>query len=342
MVHHFGHYGAAEERACRSGPETALHRFAKELLASRLALVLPPLERGGEGRRSYTGGPYRFDAAALERRLGAITPDVIVWRADRDLLVEFCVTHRCDADKIAKIASLGIAAVEIDLSSVALSTSRPALEEAILNQAPRRWLHNSKLSPTPSAVPKPELRRSASHWEQSMAALERVYLSAYREVQAMRSRSLDTNRIQADSLSHAIGVEIAGLGCFNVAPADWQAAILLSALDRALSGRPGFVSTKGALQQLRERGWLHKRFSRLSAAEVTALEGALPSFAPPAAGIAAWAMALSRQGILVPSSVRDQWVIRRETLQLVREARQHGSTSATVATTPQGPPASRS
>src|SRR4051812_2246482 len=109
MVHHFGHHGAAGDHACQGGSETALHRFAKELLASRLALVLPPVPGHGEKQLRYTGGLYRFDAAALESRLGSVIPDVIVRRADRDLLVEFRVTHACEANKVAKIAGLGIA-----------------------------------------------------------------------------------------------------------------------------------------------------------------------------------------------------------------------------------------
>jgi hypothetical protein len=331
MAHHFGHQGAEGEHACQSGPETALHRFAKELLASRLTLVLPPLPEHGETRLRYTGGLYRFDAAVLERRMGAITPDVIVRRVDRDLMVEFCVTHACPANKIAKIEQLGIAAIEIDLSGLAHHASRQELEDAILIQSPRQWLHNPKIAPAPSGEPQPAPARSAPRVDASIAALQRAYHSACREVQAMRVRSLGPGRIEADGLSHAIGIEVAGLGCFNVGPADWQAAILVSALDRALTGRFKIVSTKAALQQLRERDQLRARFSRLSAAEVAALRSALPSFGTAAAAIAAWAMALSRQGILVPSSARDQWVIRYEMLQLVREARQRHAESVKVA-----------
>lgn len=332
MAHHFGHQGAGGEHACKSGPETALHRFAKELLASRLALVLPPLPKQGETRLRYTGGLYRFDAAVLESRMGAIIPDVIVRRADRDLMVEFCVTHACSANKIAKIEQLGIAAVEIDLSKLAHSASRQELEGAILIHAPRRWLHNPKLARPLSAKPEPSRVYSAPQGVPTVTALQHAYLSACREVQEMRVRSLGPGRIEADGLSHAIGIEVAGLGCFNVDPADWQAIILVSALDRALASRSRIVSTKAALQQLRERDQLRTRFSRLSVAEVAALSSALPSFATPAAAIATWAMALSRQGILVPSSARDQWVIRRETLQLVREARQRQAATATAHT----------
>ena len=332
MVHHFGHHGARGEHACHSGPETALHRFAKELLASRLALVLPPLQPRGEPQQSNTREPYHFDAAVLESRLSTIIPDVILRRADRDLLVEFCVTHACPANKIAKIEQLGIAAIEIDLSGLANGASRQELEEAILIQAPRRWLHNPKLAPAPAGEPEPAHARPALQGVPSIAALQRAYHSACREVQAMRIRSLGPGRIEADGLAHTIGIEVAGVGCFNVTPADWQATILVSALDRALAGRSGLVSTKAALQQLRARDSLRTRFSRLSVAEAAALNTALPSFATPAAAIAAWAMTLSRQGVLVPSSARDQWVIRRETLQLVREARQRHSASARIAT----------
>ena len=105
----------------------------------------------------HAGGLYRFDAATLEHRLGAIIPDVIVHRADRTLLVEFRVTHPCDFAKIAKIVALGVAAVEIDLSGLAQGASRQALEEAILSRAPRRWLYNPRL-PQASIAPEPKKR----------------------------------------------------------------------------------------------------------------------------------------------------------------------------------------
>ena len=108
-------------------------------------------------------------------------------------------------------------------------------------------------------------------------------------------------------------------------------------MDRAFAGRSKLVSTKAAVQLLRECDWLHKRVSRLSAAEVAALCEVLPSFAPRDAAIAAQAMAVSRRGNQVLSSVHDRWSIRRETLQLVREARQ-GHTATAMAQTMQVDP----
>ena len=57
-------------------------------------------------------------------------------------------------------------------------------------------------------------------------------------------------------------------GCFSVSPRDWQALILMSALDRALVRGPGVVKIEMALQQVRERGWVRRRFSRLQPAEL--------------------------------------------------------------------------
>jgi hypothetical protein len=321
LGHHFGHHGAASERACEGGPETALHRFAKELLAAKLALVLPPLYRNGERQARHAGGLYRFDAALLEHRLGTIIPDVIVRRADRDLLVEFHVTHACDATKIAKIASLGTAAIEIDLFGLSRNAPLAELEVAILERAPRRWLHNPKLGWV-GDVHAPVTTRITPASSGSLTALVKAYASAYRETLSTPSQSLARQRVEADGLVCAIGVEVAGIGCFTASPRDWQAVILLNALEGALVGRRSIVSAEAALQQIRERGWLRPRFSRLPPAETKALSAALPSYASPTDAITAWAMTLSRQGILIPSSARGQWVIRRETLQRVREARQ--------------------
>jgi hypothetical protein len=327
VEHHFGHHGAAGERPCHSGAESALHRFAKELLASRLAFALPPLLRDGERRPLYTGGIYRFDAAVLEHRLGPVVPDVIVRRADRDLLVELHVTHACGPDKIARIADLGLAAVEIDLSRLPHSVPRRELEDAILLHAPRQWLHNPKLGLAPTTGPDVAVQPTRPPGRPTIA-LERAYAMACREVSVMSVNSLAPRQIQADGLSRAIGLEVAGIGCFSVPPQDWQALILMTALDRALIGSSCAVNVEAALRQVRGRAWLRSQFRQLSGAEEAALRAALPAFAPPGSAITAWAMALSRQGILVPSGVRGQWMIRRETLQSVRDARRPRTASA--------------
>jgi hypothetical protein len=308
--HHFGHYGTEDGRPCQTAPETALHKFAKEVLARRLELELPPLVVG-EGPSTwvgYPGGAYGFDAALLEGRLGGIVPDVIVRKGERHLLVEFLVTHACDEAKIARIVAMDVAAIEIDLSGLPRDTSRADLEQAILTAAPRKWLHNPKLR----AAQAERERRSGELdrvLARAAAPLRRAYLAACVEVRAMRTSCLAYDRIVGHHLAHAVSLEVPGMGCFTVPPRDWQAVLLADAVDIAASGGRGLITTAGALRKIRQRGWLRRRLSGLTDAEAAAIRADGTPFDHPANAIAAWATILSRLGILLPAGSGDRWIV---------------------------------
>ncbi|WP_245444047.1 hypothetical protein [Microvirga sp. KLBC 81] len=312
--HHFGHYGVEDGRPCQTGPETALHRFAKEVLARRLELELPPLVIGeGPGKWiGYPGGIYGFDAAFLESRLGEIIPDVIVRKGERHLLVEFQVTHTCDEAKIARIVAMDIAAIEIDLSGLPRDTARADLEKAILTTAPRKWLHNPKLR-----AAQVELERRGRERDQVLdraaTSLRKAYLAACAEVRSMRTSCLAYDRIAARHLAHAVGIEVPGIGCFTVPPRDWQAVILADAVDLAASGGKPLITTAGALRKIRQRGWLRRRFSGLTDAEAAAIRADGTPFDHPANAVAAWATTLSRLGILLPAGAGDRWILWQQT-----------------------------
>ncbi len=142
--HHFGHLGTSDGMPCTTGPETALHMFAKELLARELRLTLPPVQvdDGGQTWSKFSGDNYTFDSAILEHKLGGIIPDVVVTREGQDLIVEFVVTHECGPEKIAKIQELDVAAVEIYLSDLTADASKEEIEKGILDTCRRKWLHN--------------------------------------------------------------------------------------------------------------------------------------------------------------------------------------------------------
>jgi hypothetical protein len=308
--HHFGHYGIEDGRLCQTGPETALNKFAKEVLARRLELKLPPLVVG-EGPSKwigYLGGIYRFDAALLESRLAEIVPDVIVRKGERHLLVEFMVTHACDVAKIARIVAMDVAAIEIDLSELPRDTTRADLEEAILTAAPRKWLHNPKLRAAQA-----ELGRQACERDQVLARaaapLRRAYLTACSEVRSMRTSCLAYDRIVDYHLAHAVGIEVPGIGCFMVPPRDWQAVLLADAVDLAASGGKPLITAAGALRKIRQRGWLRRRFSGLTDAEAAAIRADGTPFDHPANALAAWATTLSRLGILLPAGSGDRWIV---------------------------------
>ena len=312
--HHFGHYGVEDGRPCQTGPETALHKFAKEVLARRLELELPPLVVGeGPGKWvGFSGGTYGFDAALLENRLGEIVPDVIARKGERHLLVEFLVTHACDEAKIARIVAMDVAAIEIDLSGLPRDISRADLEEAILTAAPRKWLHNPKLR-----AAQVKLGRQARERDQVLARaaapLRRAYLAACAEVRSMRTSCLAYDRIVSHHLSHAVGIEVPGIGCFTVPPRDWQAVILADAVDLAASGGRPLITAAGAVQKIRQRGWVRRRFSGLTDVETAAIRADGTPFDHPANAIAAWATTLSRLGILLPAGAADRWIVWQQT-----------------------------
>ncbi|KLK90318.1 hypothetical protein AA309_26430 [Microvirga vignae] len=308
--HHFGHHGVEDGRPCQTGPETALHKFAKEVLARRLELELPPLVIGEGHSRwvGYPGGTYHFDAALLESKLGAIVPDVIVRKGDRHLLVEFLVTHACDEAKIARIGAMDVAAIEIDLSGLPRDTSRADLEEAILTTAPRKWLHNPKLRAAQAEREK-RCRERDQVLAQAAAPLRRAYVAACAEIRSMRTSCPAYDRIVGRHLAYAVGIEVPGIGCFTVPPRDWQALILADAMDIAASGGKGLITTAGAMRKIRQRGWLRRRFSGLTEAEAAAIRADGTSFDHPANAVAAWATTLSRLGILLPAGAEDRWIV---------------------------------
>jgi len=314
--HHFGHAGAEDGTPCRTGPETALHRFAKEVLERRLELTLPRLELddGREKWVGYEGGSYGFDGAVLEHRLGEIVPDVIVRKGRRDLLVEFAVTHPCEETKLARIARMDVSAIEVDLSRVPRDIDRVGIENAILDAAPRRWLHNPKLR---EGVAKLEALR-----DQRERRLRQAYARACREVATMRTVCLPYDRIVADGLEGAVGIEVAGMGCFSVPPRDWQSLTLSFVVDMALSGGSRTIVAHDALRRIKERKWLHRRFGRLPDEEADILRRGGEQFATPAEAFAEWAFALSRMGILVPvGGGTETWALWHEIVETVRLSR---------------------
>lgn len=89
---------------------------------------------------------FAFARAELEKTLDDIVPDVVLTTEDgQQLLVEVLVTHACGLDKIAKLKDRGLATVEIDMSAWRKSSDRQAIEEALIEWAPREWLYNRKL-----------------------------------------------------------------------------------------------------------------------------------------------------------------------------------------------------
>lgn len=124
--HHFRHH--AEGVDCKSARETALHKFAKQIICERLHMTLP--DQLGEMR-----------SAEQEVWLDGIRPDVLAKYDSEDVAVEVYVAHRVPMEKIRMLAERKLTAVEIDLSYHRdLDLTEDQLTYAVLYGAPRRWL----------------------------------------------------------------------------------------------------------------------------------------------------------------------------------------------------------
>lgn len=141
--HHFAH---AARRDCRTAIETALHVAAKEILASRKEIVLPSVQIQFRHRSRTIAEEQRYQLAsvALERRLTDIVPDVIAHVGNRPLLIEVRVTHGIEVQKLARIQSLDLSTVEIDLAAAPRDLPWKDLEELVVGPGThKRWIHNA-------------------------------------------------------------------------------------------------------------------------------------------------------------------------------------------------------
>lgn len=144
-VEHFGHYGKGS--GCGRNAETNAHSWAKEVLEREKCILLPAVAArvGREVLETHMPQLFTFASAELEKTMDDIVPDVILTtHAGKKLLVEVLVTHACGPEKIAKLKNRGLATVEVDLSALRKSSDRDLIEAALIRNAPRDWLYNSK------------------------------------------------------------------------------------------------------------------------------------------------------------------------------------------------------
>lgn len=145
LTHHFAH---ATDTSCAGAPETALHKYAKQIVAKNLRLVLPDITASYESKvlKLWAGHEVKFDEALEEyRELKQFIPDVYLLRDGRKLLIEVAVTHFCDEAKISEIRTKGIAAVEIDLSKLPRDAAPEVVSKAVLDEAHRCWIFHPQI-----------------------------------------------------------------------------------------------------------------------------------------------------------------------------------------------------
>lgn len=144
----FAHHAGAD---CAAGFETAVHRPAKQLIADRMALFRPAVIARAPGtgisgkdlgreRMVHPPGVRSLTAVSVEEDLVTIRPDLLVTFKGQKVLVEIAVTHFVDDVKLARIRSLGLPGVEIDVSGLR-EMNFEALENAFFTDSQKaQWL----------------------------------------------------------------------------------------------------------------------------------------------------------------------------------------------------------
>jgi hypothetical protein len=143
-AHHFAHRAKSD---CTYKPETALHDYAKRLIAQQLAFTTPALNvvvKDDNYRlwieESLPGKDHTVLSGDFERGYKEVVPDVQLVTDVGLLFVEVAVTHFIDREKRSKLRSYGIPTLEIDLSSIALDTPLEAIDQAVLfKMSLRKW-----------------------------------------------------------------------------------------------------------------------------------------------------------------------------------------------------------
>lgn len=252
--HTFAHYVDYSELCCRRSGETALHKFAKDLLNRERRLNLPPVNVSDDlgSIRVADGKVLEFDEVILEKRMDGFVPDVIARKGGHELHVEFFVTHPCGDEKIAKLKASGVSALEIDLSRFRDCKLRD-LGAVILAKADRRWLH-SRLSATGERM-LADRRETA---EKEIAAKAGRVADAFALLPVLEAPIVGDWELKA--LSHDLGFLVASeprlRSCYAVREEEWKGFALLRYGYRLHRG----FSQKDLLRDLIRHEWVLKPF----------------------------------------------------------------------------------
>lgn len=315
LDHYFAHHAQQDGRSCVSAGETALHKFAKRVLSECLEITLPTMvvENHNDREIVVKAERWKFDSAILETRDGQIVPDVVLLLRDRRLIVEFKVTHPCDKKKIARILAMDIGAIEIDLSHYrdhALSE----IGDRILNDAPRKWLHNPR-----ELKAREKLKERAKRRDEENKKLVELVCNTYRHRLPSKVVGIGACEISArrEGLGDLIDLPVDGAGCFTVSVAEWQSAVLLELIsDNKIPFR-----TRNGLAVLREKKWIDHTFTDITdeiASEVC--QTGIP-FKSPIKAVEAYLQKLERSGF-IRSGHTEIWHVLRPLRSKVEDARE--------------------
>jgi uncharacterized protein (DUF2384 family) len=279
---HFAHHAPTN---CRPTPESELHFFAKALLAERLWLWIPAVEAKAAGRteRISDRQQYRFSGVKAEKADGNVRPDLLlVTDGGKVLHIEIYVRHRVDPIKLEKLRGRGISSVEIDLSKLDWD-DRGAWDDAILETAPREWLHNARAAKVQDGL-EVQAASEAKAKQQVLDAEYEKIARIWNKVETVCEEP-DEHLTEQHGLalkrgfSQRIGHAVKGAACFRVSPAYWQALLVNRFLWDKATAPTSVFETSDALAYVRDLIW--PGLNRISKETSARIQRNFPAFQDP-------------------------------------------------------------
>jgi hypothetical protein len=279
---HFAHHAPTN---CRPTPESELHFFAKSLLAEHLWLWIPAVHAhsGRKTKRLSDCRKYEFAEVRVEKADGNVRPDLLLITAGgKTLHIEIFVRHRVDAAKLEKLKIRGISSVEIDLSHIDWD-ERDGWETAILETAPRQWLHNARAAEVQEEMAieaaleaernrqmlEAEFARVSSAWEQACLSHDAPDQALIVEHELALKRGFRSK----------IGHAVKGSACFRVPAAFWQSRIVNRFLWNEATGSPRAFETRHVLAHVQDL--VRPGLGRVSKETMAQMQEAFPEFQNP-------------------------------------------------------------
>ena len=121
-----------------------MHLKAKQILEKERKFVIPNYSY--EFQTIIPSQEILFDEILLEERINNIIPDIILRKGNTQLLIEIAVTHFVNDDKLEKIKSLNLSAIEIRIPTDLFDKNQ--FDDILLTKlivyetANKKWINN--------------------------------------------------------------------------------------------------------------------------------------------------------------------------------------------------------
>lgn len=147
--HHFAH--SSQKESCNIQRESLLHLYAKEVIRNKLGLQLPPMPGTSESEDQTSW--WDFERVDEEVPQPGFQPDLVAHLIDgSQLFIEIAVTSFIDEEKLARIKTVGIHTVEIDLREL-LFSNQPIPSEEVAALILKQTHNKSWIYPEPPPMP---------------------------------------------------------------------------------------------------------------------------------------------------------------------------------------------